>query len=115
MTESSDQPNLLLMSESELLALSGEALCLDLVALALSGQDAAEVLRVCVSLSAHSSLEVRGVVASCFGHLARLHGDVDLTLASPALERIATDARLKGRVDDAWEDIRRFSGRRNPG
>ena len=108
MTDPKSFRKLLQLCNVELLALPEKELCSDLVELVLSGENPTEALRVCLALAVHSSVEVRGVVASCFGHLARLHRDLDLSRVEVALDQISADEQLKGRVEDAREDIEQF-------
>ena len=101
MSESKNHTDLLQMSNPQLLALDEEVLCPRLVQSALSGRNETEILRICVFLSEHPSVEVRGAVVSYIGHLARLHGRLDLKIAGQALGRVSLDPRLQGRVGDA--------------
>jgi hypothetical protein len=56
---------------------------------------------------------VRGVAATCAGHIARLHGALDTNRIVPLIERLASDPRTIGRVEDALEDIEMFAGPRS--
>lgn len=109
MTEPQAHHRLLVKDKAELLDLTKEELCKGLVELVFSGERPAESLQICLALSVHPNREVRGVVATCIGHLARLHRDLDLSQADSALTRISEDPKLKGRAEDAREDIRQFS------
>ncbi len=60
----------------------------------------------CLAASRHSDFRVRWVAATCLGHLARVHGQLDLV---PALERLAeskNDPLVKAGAEDALDDIR---------
>ena len=61
-------------------------------------------------LVGHPSPEVRGLVATCFGHLARIHGTLDRVQAEMALARLATDPdpTVARRVGDARDDFEVF-------
>ena len=58
-------------------------------------------------LAEHSSSDVRGLVATCLGHLARIHGMLDRARAEVVLARLATDPdpTVAGRVGDARDDF----------
>lgn len=57
----------------------------------------------------HSDGQVRGVTATCIGHLARLHRSADrdhlLTLLKPHL----SDPEIAGQVEDAIGDVKTFA------
>lgn len=63
----------------------------------------------CLSLYRHQSLEVRSTVATCFGHLARIHGKLDLHIVIPVLEQMKREAALRGVVDDSFDDINMYT------
>jgi hypothetical protein len=52
------------------------------------------------------------MAAICLGHLARIHGTLDLDVVEPALERVLRDPNTTGDVQDALDDIRVFA--KNP-
>ncbi len=54
---------------------------------------------------------VRGVAATCVGHVARVHRAVDAPRLVPLLRRLSADARTAGRVEDALSDIEMFTRR----
>lgn len=58
----------------------------------------------------HASLEVQLMAVLCFGHLARIHGTLDLDLVMPVLRKLADDPQLSGRVEDVLDDIQMFIG-----
>ncbi len=55
---------------------------------------------------------IRGVAATCAGHVARLHRSLDTTRIVPLIERLGADPRTVGRMEDALEDIELFVGRK---
>ena len=51
---------------------------------------------------------VRGVAALCLGHVARIHGRLDLDTVIPSLERLLEDPETEGYASNAMSDIRMF-------
>ena len=65
----------------------------------------------CLGLLAHPSLIVRRAAVICLGHVARIHGHIDVGKVVPLLTELgATDVDLTGSVRDALDDIRMFGG-----
>jgi hypothetical protein len=62
----------------------------------------------CVLLSSHPEPMVRGLVATCFGHLARIHRQIDRSVADRVLRCLAADPdpNVSGRVSDALDDFK---------
>ncbi len=81
------------------------SICDALVRLAHNERDLVWVELKCLMLATHSSREVRRTVATCLGHLARIHGRLDLKKVQPVLEELARDPDIVGVVEDAWDDI----------
>lgn len=48
---------------------------------------------------------VRRVAATCVGHVARIHRSLDSARFVPLLEKLRTDERTVGSMNDALEDI----------
>jgi len=97
--------------EDALKALSSNdesAICHALVGIAVHDPDWRWVQSQCAALAGHRSPGVRGVVATCIGHLARIHGEVDRAVVDPILDRLAADgdAGVRGSVEDARVDFR---------
>lgn len=63
-------------------------------------------------LAEHENLEVAGLALTCFGHLARLHGDVGELAPVKTLLRAkaATPSPLAGVANDALDDLEIFMG-----
>jgi hypothetical protein len=51
---------------------------------------------------------VRWVAAICFGHLARIHRQLDLELVLQRLVEMRSDPLVSTAADDALEDIKFF-------
>jgi len=58
--------------------------------------------------SQSNSSDVVGFAITSFGHIARIHGNLNLGTVLPLLERLHDNPELAGRVEDAWDDIARF-------
>lgn len=83
-----------------------------LVSLALHEADWRWVQARCADASSHASPQVRAVVPTCFGHLARIHGTIDWAIVEPVLARLSTDPQLAGQIEDARDDFEVFLGKR---
>lgn len=57
------------------------------------------------SLLKDPNIEVRGVAATCIGHLARLHDEANKEQLIEILNSVSEDADIQGRVEDAMDDI----------
>jgi hypothetical protein len=99
---------------TRLLGSSDEAdVCRALVAAALHDPDWRWVPSQCLALAAHSSPHVRRVTATCFGHLARIHRQIDRDRVEAVLDRLAVDPvpEVRGSVQDARDDFATFLSR----
>lgn len=63
----------------------------------------------CLDFCANPDPEVRGVAVVCLGHIARIHGRIDMEKVGPVLKKLASDSQLVGIVQDALDDIRQFA------
>lgn len=81
-----------------------------LVTLALSDPDWRKVEAYCLDFLDHPDAGIRMVAATCIGHLARIHQQLDLDLVLPALYRHQSDPGkyVAGNVDNALSAIERF-------
>ncbi len=61
-----------------------------------------------VRLAGHSDPKVRMVAATALGHLARRFGKIDEETVLPALRRLLKDPQVRGRAEDAMDDIAMF-------
>ncbi len=84
-------------------------ICDALVGLAYHEPDWRWVQGQCLRFLGHPDEQVRGLAATCLGHVARIHGRVDKQLVVPALQRLLTDPEIGGRAEDALGDIRMFA------
>ena len=85
-------------------------MCETLVTLALADSDWRKVQTYCLAFLEYHDDDVREVAATCIGHLARIHHQLDLDLVLPALYRHQSDPGryVAGAVDDALSCIERF-------
>ncbi|MCG8423817.1 MAG: hypothetical protein MJE77_38465 [Proteobacteria bacterium] len=58
----------------------------------------------------HEHYWVRGVAAMCLGHVARIHGRLNLKKCLPAIRELLDNDETKGKAEDALEDIEMFIG-----
>jgi hypothetical protein len=81
-----------------------------LVTLALYDPDWKKVEAYCLEFLEHPDPGIRGIAATCIGHLARIHQQLDLDLILPALYRHQSDPGkyVAGNVDNALSSIERF-------
>jgi len=56
----------------------------------------------------HSHLPIRATAVLCLGHLARIHGRLELEKVQPVLMALVNIPELRGRVEDVLEDIAMF-------
>lgn len=62
----------------------------------------------CLVFSHHEDHNVRWVSATCFGHLARIHRQLDLELVLQRLVEMKSDLLVAAAAEDALEDIKFF-------
>lgn len=84
--------------------------CDALVGVALHDADWRWVQAWCITLLKSKNVAVKGLAATCLGHLARIHRQLDLEVAAPALAEAFEDVEIQGRVEDALSDIKMFMG-----
>ncbi len=58
--------------------------------------------------------DVRRLSKICLGHLARIHGKLEMNKVLPILERLRNNAEVSGTVEDTFEDIEIFIGNQRP-
>jgi len=84
------------------------AICETLVRLAYHDPDWQWVQNQCVRFTADSRLSVRATAVLCLGHLARIHGRLDLDRVNQTLRPLLSEPELKWRVEEVLEDIAMF-------
>ena len=96
-------------AQNKLAGKNVDDICDVLVRLAFHDPDRNWVQNECLRYLGHSEVNVRGVAATCLGHLARIHGTLDRHKVLPALEALANDPQIGGRIQDAIDDIKKFA------
>lgn len=86
-------------------------ICEALVSIAFHEADWHWAQEVCLRflLDETESLHIRGVAATCLGHLARIHRTLDKERVVAALSRFLQVPALKGQAQDALDDIEIFT------
>ena len=79
--------------------------CPGLVDVAFYEPDWRWVQEHCLRLADSVDPNVRGIAATCLGHLARIHRTLDLERALPVLRRLQHDKAVQGQADEALDDI----------
>jgi len=102
---------------SRLLSDDEADVCRTLVAAALHDPDWRWVQSQCVALAEHPSSWVRRTVPICFGHIARIHRQIDRERVESVLDRLATDPvpEVRGCVQEARSDFAIFLDRQSAG
>jgi hypothetical protein len=85
-----------------------EDIPLTLIRLAYYEPDLLWVQDLCVSLADHKDKWVRRACATCFSHLARIHGKIDREKINPVLTRLLGDPEVSGYAEDTIEDLKVF-------
>lgn len=62
----------------------------------------------CLHFLNHANPELSGLAATCLGHIARIHRQLDRDLVITALRKRLDDPEIGGRVQDALDDIQMF-------
>jgi hypothetical protein len=87
---------------------SDDELCDALISVVLNANNREWVEEFCVSCACHPSANVRGLVATCIGHIARIHRQLDIPRITLILRMLSQDPGITGRVQDAIDDIWTF-------
>jgi hypothetical protein len=62
----------------------------------------------CLDFLSHADYQERSLAATCLGHLARIHKELDIELVLSALAPLKNDPLIGSSVQDALDDIRLF-------
>ncbi len=62
----------------------------------------------CIDLLDDKDEDIKGLAITCLGHLARIHGTIEKNKVFQALREKVREENLKGRVQDALDDIEMF-------
>ena len=83
-----------------------EAICYALVAVAFYEQDWKWVQDKCLYFLQSNNPTVSGLAATCLGHVARIHRQLERRKVIDALRSLPEDSQIAGRVEDALDDIK---------
>lgn len=86
-------------------------LCEAMIAAALNVDDWEWLQNQFVELLHHPDLNVRAIAATSLGHVARVHGHLDVERVRPLLEALRQHHKTRGFADTALEDIEMFAHR----
>ncbi|MBA2367845.1 MAG: hypothetical protein H0V82_02335 [Candidatus Protochlamydia sp.] len=89
---------------------SGESneICNALVSMAFYDEDWKWSQDQCLNFLEHSDSNVRGVAATCLGHIARIHQFIERERVENALTLHLKDKEISGTVMNALSDIKMF-------
>ena len=89
-----------------------EAICRTLVSVAMFETDRRWAQAQCLKFARHPDSFVRGVAATCLGHLARIHGAIDEDEVVPVVQELLRDRdpATRGKAQDALSDFSTFLG-----
>lgn len=85
-----------------------ECICNALVAITFHDQDWKWVQEKCLFFLMSENTDISGLSATCLGHIARIHGQLDEDRVVNMLQERLTDPQLSGRIEDALDDIEMF-------
>lgn len=87
-----------------------DELCKALVSVTYHLEDWEWVESQCLEFLDNHDSEVRGLAATCLGHIARIHRKLHKDLVIPRLKKLESDPEIAGRVEDAMDDIEMYIG-----
>lgn len=89
-----------------------ETICRTLVSVAMFESDRRWAQSQCLKFARHDDSFVRGVAATCLGHLARIHGAIDEDKVVPVVRELLRDRDpgTRGKAQDALSDFSTFLG-----
>ena len=64
----------------------------------------------CLYFGKHPISEIRRLAATCVGHLARIHGILDIDPVYSLLHELLTDPDVSGSAQDALDDMNTYLG-----
>jgi hypothetical protein len=95
-------------AEAAFASADSEEITLALVSVAFHDPDWRWVQDQCLHFAQHDVANVRQVAATCLGHVARIHRQLDLEKVLPVLQELSHDPEIQ--VEDALDDIQMFVG-----
>lgn len=86
-----------------------QELCEAMIAAALNVDDWEWLQDEFVERLHHPDINVRAIAATSLGHVARIHGRLDVARVRPLLEELRQHQKTRGFADTALEDIEMFA------
>ena len=85
-------------------------ICDVLIGITFHDPDRKWIESILIQNSNHENEEIRALVATCIGHIARIHKDLTINKIRPILQILLTDKgkNVRGSAEDAIEDINIF-------
>jgi len=96
-------------AEGALASASPAVVCRALVSIAFHEPDWRWAQDRCLDELSNTNSDIRGLAATCLGHVARVHGALEKTRVLAALTPLLADPVVAGRVEDALNDIEAFA------
>lgn len=81
-----------------------------LIGAAMHHEEWRDVQELCLRLLEGEDRNVAATAATALGHLARIHGELDVDIVRPILQRYLGDEIVGPRAEDALDDIRHYIG-----
>ncbi|WP_165497004.1 hypothetical protein [Phytopseudomonas dryadis] len=95
-------------AENAFTSKDAKVICDALISVALYNSDWKWVQDKCLEFLDAENPEIRGLAATCFGHIARIHRRLDKEVVISALHEHLQDDAISGQVSDALDDIDMF-------
>jgi len=86
-----------------------EKICYAMVAIAFHEQDWKWVQDKCLHFLTSANPQISGLAATCLGHIARIHGQIEKGKVIPLLQSRLSNTNIAGRIEDALSDIEMFT------
>ena len=103
-----EEPKPISRTEAEQVFASNDSYAIEsaLVNIAFHDDDWHWVQDKCLGFTSHPEPPVRQVAITCLGHVARIHGKLDLAVVLPVLKKLSRDPDVD--TEDTLNDIRMF-------
>jgi hypothetical protein len=86
-----------------------EKICNAMVSMAYHEHDWHWAQEKCLSFLQYSDIQISGLAATCLGHIARIHRQLDKEKVLRSLrEKACINPEVAGRIEDALDDIEAF-------
>src|ERR1051326_1519805 len=109
-----EQPDRIDKSRAKKLLASDDrdSICRTLVSVAMFEDDRHWAQTQCLKFARHDDSFIRGVAATCLGHVARVHGAIDEDEVMPVVRDLLhdSDPATRGKAQDALSDFSTFLG-----